>query len=446
MSKVVQMRLFVQVRNAKRRSRIMAALSELPNRIEAPDCVEEIQFSVAYLASKRDLISKRTECQDQPLIFLSDEFLEVGTLGFVKATTLVRQLRESAGADARIGLVAIAPASVARIPDVDQTVSIGFDKSTLQSAILTAAAGVLLKVPARTKRSLGSDQAITVNAVRSRAELEECLKLRYRVYHAMSYLEDEVSRCPAKIELDYFDQLSIHLIARTSDGHVVGTARLIAPSISPFEKGDMVEEPLDLQRRCRQWCHSTAQSVSEPVFRNKLQEAYAVSLPIFQSTDFKDRWGEILQPTGTYAEISRVIVAPEFRGLGISTLLMRTAIAVAYDIGKTRLLLECIPAHTRMYEKFGFRELGGYHSRVQELDQVAAGMQLEISDDLDNFAVQMAKRNLDVIAGSDDPHLNDTKRCLCLCNNTACWKNGSYGFSKAVSCPLTHAPSPVRAA
>ena len=59
---------------------------------------------------------------------------------------------------------------------------------------------------------------------------------------------------------------------------------------------------------------------------------------------------------------SRIIVAPEFRGLGVSHLLSDAVVQKASDLRRDVLFLQCLPGHVRLFEKLGFEVL------VQSLD------------------------------------------------------------------------------
>jgi len=98
-------------------------------------------------------------------------------------------------------------------------------------------------------------------------------------------------------------------------------------------------------------------------------------LPILQSSDFSERWAEMLEQTSPGAELSRLVVAPACRGLGISALLIRAVIAKAFQLQRRGVLLGGIPTPVPMYARYGFRPLSNdTHSRPTDLDQYAVGM------------------------------------------------------------------------
>ena len=132
-------------------------------------------------------------------------------------------------------------------------------------------------------------------------------------------------------------------------------------------------------------------------------------------------------PPASGGEISRVVVSPLHRGLGVSALLMRAVISAAFHLKKKFLLLECVPAHAKMYAKYGFQLIEGHHCRAQEQDQVAVGMLLSLDDHpFYNKAVALAK--------SDGQMLGEWSASACV--TTASAGSGaslSFGTTKAAA-------------
>src|SRR5262249_28676081 len=143
--------------------------------------------------------------------------------------------------------------------------------------------------------------------------------------------------------------------------------------------------------RQRGWCQALAEAEPDPLFRRKLSAPCLFPLPILQSTDFRGRWPNAMAEAGDGGEVSRIVVAPRYRGAGVSRVLVRAAIAVAFDLRKRSLMLECAPAHVAMYEKYGFTPLGGHHVRTTQLDQRAVAMTLPLDDRLDNPVIGQAR-------------------------------------------------------
>ena len=340
-----------------------------------------------------------------------------------------------------VGLLALISNGARRISDIDLTLDASdLSRDALFDAIIRISSGLRLKIPPHGKSELDGTKAVRVHMVRSKDELSDCFALRHKVYGLMGYLESEVISTSAKIEIDAYDHKSLHFIATHYDsGESVGTLRLVLPRPGiEFRKSIVgsADRTFDQQS---DWCRDIAREQPDKIFREKLNAPPAVSLPIFQSFDFRKQWDKVMEPKGAYCEVSRVVVEPKFRGLGISSLLTRAAIAAALDLQKRVILLECVPTHVSMYEKYGFVMLEGEHYRNQQVDQLAIGMKLELSRGLHGGAVSLANRDIQMIhSGKSDPKQLFGSKHLCLCNRKHCWSQGSYEFWLHQHCPLRH--------
>jgi GNAT superfamily N-acetyltransferase len=56
-------------------------------------------------------------------------------------------------------------------------------------------------------------------------------------------------------------------------------------------------------------------------------------------------------------EMSRIIVCPNSRGLGVSRLLSEAVASQARSIGCDAILVECLPYHELLFEKLGYAKL-----------------------------------------------------------------------------------------
>src|SRR5207248_10630954 len=99
-------------------------------------------------------------------------------------------------------------------------------------------------------------------------------------------------------------------------------------------------------------------------------------LPIFQSMMLTDKTVEVLTQKENCGELSRVIVSEDYRGKGLSELLVWFATLQAVNKGVGRLLLECLPIHERVYSKFGFQRLPGVTGRVIGVNKTMIAMEL----------------------------------------------------------------------
>jgi GNAT superfamily N-acetyltransferase len=101
-----------------------------------------------------------------------------------------------------------------------------------------------------------------------------------------------------------------------------------------------------------------------------------LELPIFQSQKLFDLVREILKRGEACGELSRVIVAEEYRGAGVSTRLVEFALSEAARLGVQRIFLECLALHEALYGKRGFRRIPGTAGIVFGVNQTMIGMEL----------------------------------------------------------------------
>ena len=268
-------------------------------------------------------------------------------------------------------MVALAESPVARVSDVDVTLARESDRVALRDAIVKAATGLRLKAPPPTRADAGASGKVRVEAVQSMDQLRDCLALRKKVYGLMSYLPDKIVADPGGIEMDGYDIGAIHLAAMRGP-EVVGTARLVAELPADANSISGISfEALHTFCKHREWSQKIARRAGRHVREQALNRPF-FPLPILQSSDFSERWAEMLEQTSPGAELSRLVVAPACRGLGISALLIRAVIAKAFQIHRRVLLLECIPTHVPMYARYGFKPLSDdLHSRPTDLDVVS---------------------------------------------------------------------------
>ncbi|MFO0798475.1 MAG: GNAT family N-acetyltransferase [Gemmataceae bacterium] len=400
------------------------------------------------------------------LVVVSDTLAAPAGPGRYKPTAVAADLR------ARLlprteyygGLIALVPGTASRTPDLDRTLDArAVDRDGLRDAVAKVADGLRLKAPPGPPREFLAGDSVVVRAAATRDELRACLRLRHLIYDRMGYLNDLVSGCPARLELDRFDGFdpagrrgTLHLVALVRQGgvdqEVVGAARLVFarhipeadratvlgpdPTAALVRQSRLVREILDDLR-------ATGDETSAGVLDAQMTRRGFGSLPILQSTEFEANNRKILQDAGDMAELSRVVVAPQFRGCGLSRLLVRAAVAVAIDLRKKMLLLECVPGHVPMYRKFGFEAIEGCHTRAQDLDQKAVAMMIRPQTGRLDAVV---KQDLAMLALGPASALQAPY--LCLCDNLTCWSTGRYESRTKQTCPLRPpaAPAPARPA
>jgi GNAT superfamily N-acetyltransferase len=227
---------------------------------------------------------------------------------------------------------------------------------------------------------------------------------------------------------------------------VIGTLRLVPKN--PFEnipRGTIIgPSPQTVVTAQKQMLNRLIEQLasekeSNRVLSARLHKRGMCSLPILQSNDLEQKATDLLNAYPLIAEVSRVVVHPGYRGLGVSTLLLRAATAVALELNLDLLLLECIPSHMQMYhDKYGFELIeGGAHGRAQQLDQFAVAMKLDLKNTGSSEYLDLPKRGLAAIhAHGNDPAGLFKSKYFCLCRESDCWQKGAYGAWLKQACPL----------
>jgi GNAT superfamily N-acetyltransferase len=406
---------------------IMGSAARLKLKVEFVDDTQHLFGLIS------DLI---TRTHPTPMIALSETFATRNEDGKWQPTALAQKLRDLCIRNPThlCGLIAVLNDQPHRISDIDAVLNANeVAPESLKRKLLQVAIRLWLKSPVSPLSNQAHQDAIRVHSVRSESELKECFKLRHRVYDALGYLEAPVSRAASRIDMDSFDTKAIHFAAVDHRTHeFVGTARLVT-TVPQHIGRSIIGDPWRVIRDQAAWAKAIATHAlleEDRVFREKINQPVDLPFPILLNSGFGTKYNAFMDrlPPALGGEVSRVVVSPLHRGLGISALLMRAVISVAFHMKKEFLLLECVPAHASMYEKYGFRLIEGHHFRSQDLDQLAVGMSLSLEDHPFNKAVAFAK--------SDGRMLGDTG-FVCLCRNTECWKQREFQFRHNEGrCPL----------
>ena len=390
---------------------------------ETADLLQRISDSVAHADSSR-------------MIALSEKLAIRNETGGWRPTPLVLKVRELLIRNPThlCGLIALLNDQPHRISDVDAILkNEGISPESLKRKLLQVATRLWLKSAVGAQSPMVNQDAIRIRCVKSAVELKKCFELRHRVYDVLGYLEEPVSRSASKIDMDSFDTKAIHFAAVDyRSNEFIGTARLVT-TVTPYVGQTVIGDPWRTMRDQAEWAKAIAAEAllkEDCVFRRKINQPINLPFPMLLNSDFGAKYRSFMEehPPASGGEVSRVVVSASYRGLGISALLMRALISAAFDLKKQFLLLECVPAHAKMYEKYGFRLIEGHHFRAKDLDQLAVGMSLSLDDHPFNKAVAFAK--------SDGRMLGEFG-FICLCRNTECWKGRDFQLRHNQSrCPL----------
>jgi predicted GNAT family N-acyltransferase len=366
-------------------ARIAPDQGDFGDRSPVVDHEEIFRFTAEAVGDEEELLRRLAvfRMQDRPgQVVLISDLLAVrapaagGRGSKTTASELALRIRDTFRSGQHLcGMISLTDPPGARVSDIDASIPRDADPAALRATIIRVATGLRLKArpPARPDAATAA-AGVKVEAVQSKEQLRACFALRKKIYGLMGYLPDRIMADRSGLEMDCYDVGSVHFAAMRG-GEVVGTARLVTQL--PAEPSNSEGFSIDAIRTCmshRTWADQIAEEAGGAV-RDRVNCPCFMQLPILQSADFSDRWPEMLKLTSSAAELSRVVVAPSCRGLGVSKTLVEIVESKACQLGIPIILLECIPAHSEMYGAYGFKRLGGEpHVRSSDLDQYAVGM------------------------------------------------------------------------
>lgn len=252
-----------------------------------------------------------------------------------------------------------------RVPDIDRVIKPSADGVELADAFGLIAARLLYIGPT-TEHSFRN--RFHVRRIDDEYELAKYYKLRHRVYSVMGYMSERKEAVASGLEIDGCDCRAIHLGAfEQCEGYqeLAGTARLLLANAGETHWAAWTRRLLRADR---------------PLAVLVRNEALQLRLPVFQSQHLNDELQDALMHNLLCAELSRVIVAPEYRGAGLARTLVEAAISEARNAGVHRLYLECLRLHETLYSKFGFQTMPGTGEQVIGVNKSMIAMVKELAD------------------------------------------------------------------
>jgi predicted GNAT family N-acyltransferase len=423
-TRLLRIRVLVYSESGDLLNRVVNAARGQASATSYPE-IEKCEFNskVAFA----DRVAELAQAEDA-LLIVSDRFTAQSGNGDDLAL-LVRE--RSCEGRAVVSLLALADPTVRRIALVDVVVDRSADAEALGEALQHALSVIRYKL-APAERSPAEALAIEVRPVGDAAELEKCLALRHRVYNLLGYLYDNETD---GLDLDYYDSSALHFIATVPGDRdrVAGTARLVVCDNRIGNGTRLFGDMAHIREKYRGLCEQVA---ARSFLLKKKRETGSVTaaLPLLATFDYDDLRPCARDTVGVFCELSRVVVAEEFRGLGVSRLLVRACIAAAVDLQRRCIVLECIPQHVRVYEKFGFTTVtSSKPRRAWGIDQLAEVMRLDLDDVPTNEPVQIAKRDVEMMrTRRSDMELPSS---LCLCRISSCREHGTYTNCGQGDCP-----------
>ena len=191
----------------------------------------------------------------------------------------------------------------------------------------------------------------TARAIGSEAELADFFALRFRVWKAENYLPATKIDPKVEWELDFTDRTSLPLgIFSKSDGRLLAAARLV--------RGFGDENP-SLIRRIDEMLQAKAAAILQGHFRNPQNRPQNPFDILGEMAQFNEYYRDLVRKGTRKAEVSRVIVSPEWRSRGMGEVVVDTLCSLAKCHGIELLFLACHAKHAGFYERCGFAVIPG---------------------------------------------------------------------------------------
>lgn len=367
-------------------------LAELVDGVALPQSRERARVVVEFACGQTDPLDHLPADgtgDRRAVVIVSPKLVKAGAAG-VEASDDAQQLLETSWARrVVVGLIGVAERRCDDAVGLDAIVSSDDMKQGLFDAFRRVVQRLWFKVePPRSTRS-GFSRRPDLHLVRAadRETFRQCLALRHQVYSSLGYLDKDITDASIQLDFDCYDTRArqFAVIDRANDNRIAGTARLISPGLQPWQRpGVEIDGP-----QYERWCHEFAREEPGRVYRAILGKRIISSLPILDSFAYfgglsdQDRYESLRYPQNS-CEVSRVVVAPEYRGYSILHLLMERIVEEARLSRKNYLLLECAPFHEPMYGKLGFEVIKDkgrcYYTRAQRLDSWAVAMHLDLNE------------------------------------------------------------------
>jgi len=249
--------------------------------------------------------------------------------------------------------------SILKRPDESILVTVGFERSQIDSRLQGNDTRQLEIVPLSAEQDyvpalrksilkLRTRQYASIRPLESAADFRAYFALRYRVWKSLNYIPPE-KQCPeSQWEIDYTDRTAFPIGAFSKTGELIGCARLV--------RGLGQEVP------CAGLIHAIVAEKNDPKLMANLRYPAGLVHPfdVLESfVKFRDYYRALVKNNRRKAEVSRVIVQPEFRTRGLGEVLVDSLISLAAIKQIEVLFLACRKEHQRFYQRCGFRVIEG---------------------------------------------------------------------------------------
>lgn len=239
--------------------------------------------------------------------------------------------------------------SVVNSPEWDQFSAPTLSASILQPRQSVSSDEMLFSTLRKSLLRIRTRKFATARVLDTRDELAAFFGLRYRVWSELNYLSEK-KKCPeCPWELDYTDRTSLPLgVFSKIDGSLLGGARLVSgfgeDNRTIIQKVETMlnDRPLLLQKN----------------FENPTSMTHPFDI-LGEMDRFKEYYRELVRNRTPKAELSRVVVASEYRKIGLGEIIIDTMCALARSRAIRVVFLACKSEHADFYKRSQFNVVDG---------------------------------------------------------------------------------------
>ena len=189
---------------------------------------------------------------------------------------------------------------------------------------------------------------VTIRELNSKDDFTQYFSLRYKIWRTMGYLPEKSDCKNIGLELNYSERTAYPVGAFASTGELIGCARLV------FSMGiDSRHLPLISELVASK---NDAKLTANFEYPRNMTHPFDV---LDSLKGFRAFFSGLVKDNIRYAEVSRVIVSPEFRGNGLGEVLVDSLLTLARRYKLGLLFLACNENLHLFYERCGFRVLPG---------------------------------------------------------------------------------------